>query len=127
MRIRQGPVRLFADLLRVDVPSALNAVQTNLAPTLVTAAIGLFGVKAIAGYGIASRLDYLMIPIVVGLATAALTMVGITDGGGDASRAKRIAWTAGLAGAGLTESIGLVVGLFRAVRTSLFTHDTEEA
>jgi len=68
----------------VDVPSALNAVQTNLAPPLVTAAIGLFGLKPIAGYGFASPPDYLMIPIVVGLATAALTMVGIPVGAGDA-------------------------------------------
>jgi len=41
--------------------------------------------------GITSRLDYLIIPIVVGLATAALTMVGITVGAGDAPRANRIA------------------------------------
>jgi len=47
--------------------------------------------KAIVGYGIASRLDYLIIPFVVGLATAALTMVGITVSAGDAPRANRIA------------------------------------
>src|SRR5476651_1603963 len=55
--------RLFADILKVGVPTAINAVQTNLCVILVTGAVGLFGTAALAGYGTASRLDYVMIPI----------------------------------------------------------------
>jgi Na+-driven multidrug efflux pump len=47
--------RLFGDILRVGLPSALGAVQFNLVTVLVTGAVGLFGTEALAGYGIAVR------------------------------------------------------------------------
>ena len=47
--------RLFADILKVGVPTAINAVQTNLCVILVTGAVGLFGTAALAGYGTAPR------------------------------------------------------------------------
>ena len=58
--------RLFGDILRVGLPSALGAVQFNLVTVLVTGAVGLFGTEALAGYGIAVRLDYVLIPLVNG-------------------------------------------------------------
>ncbi len=74
--------RLFLDILKVGIPTAVNAVLTNLTVILVTAAVGLFGTTALAAYGIASRLDYVMIPILFGLCTAVLTMVGVNIGAG---------------------------------------------
>ena len=56
------------DILKVGVPTAVNTVLTNLTVILVTGAVGLFGTTALAAYGIASRLDYVMIPILFGLA-----------------------------------------------------------
>ena len=50
--------RLFGDILKVGLPTAINALQTNLCVVLVTGAVGLFGTAALAGYGIAVRLDY---------------------------------------------------------------------
>jgi putative MATE family efflux protein len=117
--------RLFSDILKVGLPSAINTVQTNLAPILVTGAVGLFGISAIAGYGIASRLDYLMIPILFGLSTSVLTMVGVNMGAGRVTQARRAAWIAGLIGAGLTEAIGLVVALFPAVWIHLFSREAD--
>src|SRR6202012_4020280 len=55
--------RLFIDILKVGIPTAVNAVLTNLTVILVTAAVGLFGTTALAAYGISSRLDYVMIPL----------------------------------------------------------------
>jgi hypothetical protein len=66
-------VNLFTDILKVGVPTAVNALLTNLTVILVTGSVGLFGTTALAAYGIASRLDYVMIPILFGLCTATLT------------------------------------------------------
>ncbi len=66
--------RLFADILKVGLPTAINALQSNLCVILVTGAVGLFGTAALAGYGIAARLDYVMIPILFGLSSAVLAM-----------------------------------------------------
>jgi putative MATE family efflux protein len=108
--------RLFADILKVGVPTAFNTVLTNLTVILVTGAVGLFGTKALAAYGIASRLDYVMIPILFGICTSVLTMVGVNIGAGQIARAKRIAWTSSLVGLAVTGTIGMSSG--RSSRSS---------
>ncbi|MBS0219888.1 MAG: MATE family efflux transporter [Proteobacteria bacterium] len=115
--------RLFADILKVGLPTAINALQTNLCTILVTGAVGLFGTAALAGYGIASRLDYLMIPILFGLSSAVLTMVGINIGAGNGSRARHIAWIGNLVGIGITETMGLIAAIAPMMWLGLFTDD----
>jgi putative MATE family efflux protein len=117
--------RLFLDILRVGVPTAINTMLTNLTVILVTGAVGLFGTTALAAYGIASRLDYIMIPILFGLCTAVLTMVGVNIGAGQIARAKQIAWISSLVGLALTGTIGLVVALFPMLWLQLFSHDPD--
>jgi putative MATE family efflux protein len=117
--------RLFADILKVGVPTAINAVQTNLCVILVTGAVGLFGTAALAGYGTASRLDYVMIPILFGLSSAVLTMVGINIGAGNGARARHIAWVAALIGVGITETIGLAAAIAPWAWVGLFTSDPD--
>jgi putative MATE family efflux protein len=99
--------RLFKDILKVGLPTAISTTLTNLTVILVTGAVGLFGTHSLAGYGIASRLDYVMIPTLFGLCTAVLTMVGVNMGAGQVARAKRIAWTSSLVGAGVAGTIGV--------------------
>jgi len=43
---------LFAEILRVGLPGALNTVQTNLTVVVLTGLVGGFGTVALAGYGI---------------------------------------------------------------------------
>jgi putative MATE family efflux protein len=117
--------RLFADILKVGVPTAVNAVLTNLTVILVTGAVGLFGTSALAGYGIASRLDYIMIPLLFGVSTATLTMVGVNMGAGQTARARKIGWTSGIAGMVMTGTIGLAVALFPTTWLHLFSRDVE--
>jgi putative MATE family efflux protein len=117
--------RLFADILRVGIPTAVNTVLTNLTVILVTGAVGLFGTTALAAYGISSRLDYVMIPILFGLCTAVLTMVGVNIGASQIARARQIAWTSSMVGMALTGSIGLIVALFPLLWLHLFSHDGE--
>lgn len=117
--------RLFLDILKVGIPTAVNTVLTNLTVILVTAAVGLFGTTALAAYGISSRLDYVMIPLLFGLCTAVLTMVGVNIGAGQIARARQIAWISSLVGLLLTGSIGLVVALFPMLWLHLFSHDPE--
>lgn len=119
--IRRIEWRLLADILRVGGLSALGSIQANLTVVLVTGVVGLFGTDAIAGYGIASRLDYLLIPLLFALGTAALTMVGTNFGAGQIARAERIAWTSAFFAAGLTELIGALAAIFPRAWLSLFS------
>jgi putative MATE family efflux protein len=115
--------RLFRDILGVGMLSAIGTVQLNITVTFVTGLIGLFGADAIAGYGIASRLDYLQIPILFGLGTAVVTMVGANVGAGQLARARRVAWIGVAVGFGLTEGLGLLVAVFPRLWLDLFSDD----
>ena len=117
--------RLLGDILRVGGLSAIGTIQANLTVVLVTGAVGLFGTDAIAGYGIASRLDYIQIPLLFALGSAALTMVGVNIGAGQVRRAERIAWVAAFFAAGVTEILGLFVALFPHAWLTLFSSNAE--
>jgi Na+-driven multidrug efflux pump len=104
--------RLFGDILGVGLLSAIGTIQANLTVAFVTAAVGRFGADAIAGYGIASRLDYLQIPLLFGLGTGLVTMVGINVGADQMARARRIAWTGAAIAFAMTETIGLLAAAF---------------
>jgi putative MATE family efflux protein len=116
---------LFSDILKVGLPTAFIALLTNLTVILVTGAVGLFGTTALAGYGIASRLDYIMVPLLFGVGTAALTMVGVNIGAGESARARRIGWISGAMGFLLTGTIGLFVAAFPLLWLHLFSHDAD--
>ena len=58
---------------------------------VVTSLVGAFGTLALAGYGAGARLEYLQIPLVFGMGTALVTMVGMNVGAGQAARARRVA------------------------------------
>jgi putative MATE family efflux protein len=116
---------LFWEILRVGAPGSLNTVMTNLTVVLVTGLVGPFGAHALAGYGMGARLEYLLIPLVFGLGSALVTMVGTNAGAGQHRRAEHVAWVgAGLA-AGITATLGLAASLFPRVWIGLFSTDPE--
>jgi putative MATE family efflux protein len=111
----------FADIFSVGAVSALMTVQANVIVIVVTGIVGTFGTAALAGYGLATRLDYLLIPLLFGLGSAAVTLVGTNMGAGQVERARKIAWTAVAIGAGATELIGLVAGIAPQLWISIFS------
>jgi Na+-driven multidrug efflux pump len=116
---------LFREILGVGGLSSIGAVQANITVALVTSLVGAYGPAAIAGYGIASRLDYLLIPLLFGLGTATVTMVGANIGAGRFERARRVAWTSGLIAAAATQTIGALVALFPAAWLGIFSDDPQ--
>jgi putative MATE family efflux protein len=116
-------VRLFKQILGVGLPSALGTLQLNATVIVVTGAVGLFGRDALAGYGTASRLDYVLTPLLFGLGTAVVTLVGISIGAGNARRARQITWIAALLAVGFTEIVGLFVAIVPTAWLRLFSHD----
>lgn len=123
LRFRRLRWPLFRDVLGVGIISSLAVVQLNLAVILVTAVVGRFGAAALAGYGIGSRLEYLFIPVLFGLGSAVLMMVGTCIGAGNLPRAKRIALVGTLIGAGFTAAVGVVIAIFPALWLGIFSRD----
>jgi putative MATE family efflux protein len=125
LRLVLAPLRwsFFRDILRVGGLSALGTIQTNLTVGLITGAVGIYGTHAIAGYGIASRIDYLLIPLLFGFGTGVLTMIGTAVGAGDVARARRVAWTGAAIGGVATGLIGTAAAIFPNTWLGLFSND----
>lgn len=115
--------RLFKDILGVGGLSAIGTVQANLTVAIITSLVGIYGADALAGYGIASRLDYVLIPLLFGLGTATITLVGQNIGANKIAKARKIAWTAALIGGVTTEIIGLAAALFPHAWLGIFSSD----
>jgi putative MATE family efflux protein len=114
---------MFTDILRVGAISCLSPLQSVLTILIFTKILAGFGTETLAGYGIGSRLEFLLIPIAFAFGVASVPMVGMAIGAGLVTRARRIAWTAGGA-AGLSVGlIGLIVAVEPALWVSLFTRD----
>jgi Na+-driven multidrug efflux pump len=114
---------MFVDILKVGAISCLSPLQTVLTILIFTKIVAGLGTETLAGYGMGSRLEFLLVPIAFAFGVASVPMVGMAMGAGHVKRARRVAWTAGAA-AGLTVGlIGLVVALKPAFWVSLFTSD----
>ncbi len=114
---------LFYDIMKVGAVAALITVQTNLTIAIATGLVGRFGEAAIAGYGTASRLEYLLIPLVFGLGGPLIALVGTNIGAGQRERALRAAWIGAAIAAALCELIGIAAALFPVAWLSLFDRD----
>lgn len=114
---------LFSDILRVGLAASVSTVATNLSIAVVVALVGGFGSAAIAGYGTASRLEYLLIPLVFGLGAPLVAMVGTCIGAGQRDRAMRAAWIGAALCFAMAEAIGLWAAAFPHAWLSLFSSD----
>ena len=129
----QAPVRLrptvrvqwsmLGDILRVGLPGAVITLLTNTTVLLLTGLVGPFGTKAIAGYGMGARLEYIQISIVFGLGTALVTMVGTNFGAGNVRRAERVAWTGAAFAGCLTGTIGMIFAVDPHLWLDTFSKD----
>jgi putative MATE family efflux protein len=115
--------RAFRDILKVGLIACLVVILTNGTVLLVTGLIGREGDAAIAGYGIGSRLEYMLIPISFGIGATLTTLVGTNIGARQHARARRIAWIGALMAAGVATAIGLVVAVWPDLWLALFTND----
>jgi putative MATE family efflux protein len=114
---------LFRDIFRVGAVSSLIALMTNVTIGLTTGLVGAFGPAAIAGYGVGTRLEYLLIPLVFGFGGPLVAIVGTNIGAGNRARALRAAWIGGGICFALTECIGVAAALAPSAWLTLFDSD----
>jgi len=114
---------IFADILKIGATSCVVVILINAAVLVVTGLIGRAGDAAIAGYGVGSRLEYLLSPLTFGIGAALTAMVGTNKGARQFARARRAAWTGALIAGAVTMTIGLIVALFPDLWLRLFTED----
>jgi putative MATE family efflux protein len=115
----------FRDILKVGLIACLVVILTNGTVLVVTGLIGREGDSAIAGYGIGSRLEYMLIPISFGIGATLTALVGTNIGARQYARAQRLAWTGAAMAGGIAALIGIVVAIWPELWLGLFTTDPQ--
>jgi putative MATE family efflux protein len=127
-RFRLVPLRweMAREILRVGAVAGVSTVQTNVTVALTTALVGLAaGPAAVAGFGTAARLEYLLVPLVFGIGGPLVALVGTNIGAGNRERALRIAWTGAALAFVLCEIIGVAAALFPQAWLRVFGSDPQ--
>jgi putative MATE family efflux protein len=114
---------MFVDILKVGAVSCLSPLQSVLTILIFTKILAGFGTETLAGYGMGSRLEFLLTPIAFAFGVASVPMIGMAIGAGLVTRARRIAWTAAAASGLSVGLVGLVVAIRPSLWVSLFTAD----
>jgi putative MATE family efflux protein len=110
-------------VLRVGGMSAVVSATTNLTLAIVTAYVALGGVEALAGYGAASRLEFLLVPLAYGIGGPVGIVISANLGAGQTERAVSASWIGVLMAGALTELIGLAAAAFPQQWIGIFSQD----
>ena len=125
LRMRHTRLRwpLARDILRVGAVACISPLQTVLTILILTRLVARFGTDALAGYGIGTRLEFLLVPIAFAVGVASVPMVGMAIGAGQIQRARQAAWVAAAVAAVLLGTLGLLVCIAPDLWTLRFTQD----
>ncbi len=99
----------FLDIMRVGVGGLINSTTIAGTVAVVTATVSYYGVEALAGYGLGSRLEIIITPLVFGIGSVLTATVGINAGANQMFRAKKIAWVGAIISFVMVAIISLVV------------------
>ena len=112
-------------LLKQVVPVTGQMLTTGIGLFAITYFMGRHGEAAVAAYGVALRIEQVAMLPMVGLNTAALTLVGQNFGAGKQARVTTAAWTTLGYGVALMTLGAILVWLFRSDLMSLFAKDAD--
>jgi putative MATE family efflux protein len=124
LRITALRWRLFREILVVGAVASVTSLQTNLTIALATGLVAtVSGTNAVAGFGTAVRLEYLLVPLIFGLGAPLVALVGTNIGAGQNGRALRIALVGGAISFTISETIGLLAALWPQPWLTVFSAD----
>lgn len=112
---------LFMDILKVGAVSSISTLLTVSTILILTKLVANFGPEALAGYGIGTRLEFLLVPVTFAFGIACLPMVGMSLGAKMVARAKQVAWTGSMMASVLVGLIGLLVTVCPGLWANIFT------
>jgi len=116
-------VRLFAEIARQGFPASLNMITVGLGIFVITYFLSKFGKEAVAAYGIATRVEQIVLLPTIGLNIATLTIVAQNHGAKFFDRIEQAVKTALRYGVFLMTIGTMAVFIFARLLMGLFTDD----
>ena len=114
---------LFDNIFEVAIPASLSPLLVVSTILVLTGLVGRFGTEALAGYGIGSRVEFLMIPLIFGIGTAMTSIVGANIGALNIDRAEKVGILGGSTAGFVSILIGLTLAVFPEAWIQIFTDD----
>ena len=114
---------MFFDILKVGAIACLSPLQSVATVLIFNKLLASYGTVVLAGYGIGSRLEFMVVPISAAVGQAAPPIVGMNIGAGNIERARRAAWCAGGLSGLVVGSIGVVLAIWPNLWAERFTSD----
>lgn len=112
---------MFSDILKVGAISVFSPLQSVLTVTILTSMLARFGTEVLAGYGIGTRLEFMLTSIAFAIGVSATPMVGMAIGANRVERARRVAWTAAALSFSILGVVGTLLSIFPELWVSMFT------
>lgn len=84
----------FVEIARQSVPSSASMLLVAVGSLIIVAYVARFGEEAMAAYGVALRIEQLILLLIIGINIAALSLTGVNYGAGDLARVQEIYKTA---------------------------------
>ncbi len=114
---------LFDNIFEVAIPASLSPLLVVGTILVLTGLVGRFGTEALAGYGIGSRVEFLMIPLIFGIGSAMTSIVGANIGALNIDRAEKVGILGGSTAGFVSIVIGLTLAAFPEAWIQFFTDD----
>ena len=113
----------YRALFNQSLPASTNMFLIALGSIIVTAAVAQFGEGAVAGLGIALRVEQLVLLPTVGINIAVLSLVSVNYGARQFQRMEKVALDSIKIGTAMMVLGGILVFIFASTLISLFTDD----
>ena len=111
-------------VLRQGLLASSQSLMTVTYALVTTVLFSRFGTDWLAGFGLAVRLELIMVPIIFGMGASLIAIVGAYVGAGHRQQAIAIAWRGILINAALVGVIGILFSLFPNTWCALVGSDT---
>ena len=112
--------RAIFEILKVGGLGLVNSITIALTIVIVTSFVDDFGVDALAGYGLGSRLELMLVPISFGVGAALTAAVGTNIGANQYRRARSIAKAGAFITFFITGILGVMIALMPWLWLDLF-------
>ena len=118
-------LRGFFKLIKSGSLASCQSLMTISLALFCTTIIGNFGTNWTAGFGIAIRLELLLIPIIFGIGGALIAIVGANIGANKFQRAIQMTWKGTSFSVVIVGVIGLFFSIYPELWSGLFTSDLQ--
>ena len=102
----------FIRIVKQGSLAASQSVMTIIYAMITTLLLSQFGTDWLAGFGLAVRLELIMVPVIFGIGASMIAIIGAYVGAGQRKQAISIAWRGIFINVALIGSLGVFLSLF---------------